>query len=155
MNGIVQQILIAKNAGAELIPIQEAQFILGKGIEGDRYFNSMGTFSESLQEAKDFQVTLIEQEEIEAFNLATNLNYSPGDFRRNIVTKGIELNPLVGTEFSVGSVILKAVRLCEPCGYLAGLLDQKIMKHMVHKAGIRAIILVSGQARIGDSISKI
>ena len=153
MNGNIIEILITHQAGEELYSIDVASLVAGKGIEGDRYFNSQGTFTQALQESKDFEVTLIEQEEIDAFNHLTQLNYANHKFRRNIVTQGIKLNDLVGKEILIGAAKLKVIRLCEPCAYLTGLLGQLIMDHMVHKAGIRAVITASGQLRVKDSIA--
>jgi hypothetical protein len=154
MNGIVKEILIAENAGDDLFPLKRAEFVSGKGIEGDRYFNSIGTFSEKLKESGDFEVTLIEQEEIDAFNNISGLNYSNSYFRRNIVTTGIRLNPLVGSKLSLGEVQLTVVRLCEPCAYLSDILGEEIMQHMVHKAGIRAVITKSGIAEAGNTVGQ-
>ena len=152
MSGIVKEILIAGKAGESLFPVKEALFVPGKGIDGDRYFNSVGTFSEALQDSKDYEVTLIEREEIDAFNKITGLDYSNGLFRRNVITEGIRLNPLVGEEFSLGEIKLKAVRLCEPCGYLSDLIGQEVMQHMEHKAGIRAAIISGGKVAVGNGV---
>lgn len=152
MNGIVKEILITHKAGAPLYKVQKASLIAGKGIEGDRYYNCEGTFSEKLQESKDYELTLIEQEEIDIFNKVSGLHYSNDVFRRNIVTTGIKLNSLIGKEFYMGNIKLKAIRLCEPCAYLAGLLGNEIMQHMIHKAGIRTIIISGGNTEIGNTI---
>ena len=152
MNATVKEILVTAKAGDNLYAIEVANLISGKGIEGDRYFNSLGTFTQALQESKDFEVTLIEQEEIAAFNKTTQLNYPNQKFRRNIVTQGVKLNDLVGKEISIGQARLKVIRLCEPCAYLTELLGQAVMDHLVHKAGIRAVIIASGQVKAGDSL---
>jgi uncharacterized protein YcbX len=152
MTANVKEILITHEAGEDLYSIDVASLVAGKGIEGDRYFHAQGTFTEALQESKDFEVTLIEQEEIDAFNQEANLNYSNQQFRRNIVTQGVRLNDLVGKEVSMGATTLKIIRLCEPCAYLTEILGPKLMEHMVHKAGIRAVITVSGQVRVGDTL---
>jgi len=154
MNGKVEQILISSNAGEELRQVSEANLIQGKGIEGDRYFFKVGTFSEALEEKGDFEVTLIEKEEIDAFNELAGLNYIPADFRRNIVTSGVRLNDLVGKEISLGRATLFVVRLCEPCAHLASILGDSIMSNMVHKAGIRALIRQSGRVGVGNTIGK-
>lgn len=122
-------------------------------VEGDRYFFKNGTFSEALEAKGDFEVTLIELEKIEAFNMVSNLDYSPGEFRRNLVTSGINLNELVGKDFTIGNVTLHGVRLCEPCAHLAGLLGESVMKHMLHKAGLRAVIIESGNISVGSKIA--
>ncbi len=153
MNGVVEQILIAESAGQPLISVAEAELVPGKGIEGDRYFSANGTFSKSLLSKGDFEVTLIEQEEIRAFNVTTGLNYDNAMFRRNIVTSGIRLNALVGREFALGACRLKAIRLCEPCAYLSDLLSDQVMQRMQHKAGLRAIIRSGGAVFVGDKVS--
>ncbi len=152
MNGSIEDILICENAGDRLKSVETALMIQGRGIEGDRYFLKQGTFSDALEEKGDFEVTLIEIEEIEAFNQETKLAYLPADFRRNIITKGIRLNDLIGREFKINDATLYGVRLCEPCAHLAGLLGDSIMSHMVHKAGLRAVIKKSGSIRLGSTI---
>jgi hypothetical protein len=150
--GSIVEILIAESAGDKLQSIEQAELISGKGIVGDRYFNQEGTFSEALKESGDFEVTLIESEQIIAFNQLTDLSYTAPDFRRNIVTSGINLNALVGCNFRIGNVEFKGIRLCEPCGYLAGLLGKVVMDNMVHKCGLRAIITKSGTINSNSSV---
>ena len=122
MQGIVTEILIAKNAGDALTPQDSASIEAGRGIVGDRYYEGKGTFSEKLKGTPDVELTLIEMEEINAFNTVTQQSLKPSDFRRNIVTQGIKLNDLVGAEFSIGEVRLKGIRLCEPCAHLSSIL---------------------------------
>jgi MOSC domain-containing protein len=154
MAGKVEVILLAEKAGEPMSEHDLAELQAGKGIIGDRYYSSQGTFSEALADAADFQVTLIEQEEIDFFNQKTGFKYSGKDFRRNIVTSGIRLNDFEGKEFSIGNVKLRGVRLCEPCAYLSDLLGPEVLQHMVHKAGLRAQVLVDGKIRASDSILK-
>jgi len=148
----VEKIIIAETAGGDMVAQKSAELVAGQGIVGDRYFSSQGTFSELLLESQDFEVTLIEQEEIEAFNEVASLDYSASEFRRNIVTRGVRLNDLEGREFKVGEVRLHGVRLCEPCGYLAGRIGKAVLKHMMHKAGLRAQIVTGGVVSLGDTI---
>jgi MOSC domain-containing protein YiiM len=155
LSAIVYDILIGKEAGSELVSQKEAEFEAGKGIVGDRYYNSLGTFSKKLKGKPDAEVTIIEQEEIDAFNRITGLQYTGKHFRRNLVTKGIRLNDLVGNEFYLGEVKLLAIRLCEPCAYLASIIGDQIMQHMVHKAGIRAQILSSGHLKVTDGVGRL
>lgn len=151
-DALVLDILIAGQAEQALQPQAKAYFVEGKGIEGDRYFYKNGTFSERLEAAGDYQVTLIESEEIEAFNAATGKSYTAADFRRNVVTSGIRLNDLVGKRFRIGDVECYGVRLCEPCAHLAGQLGAEIMQHMLHKSGLRATITRSGHCTVNDRI---
>jgi len=152
MIGKIEEILVCEKAGQALFNLREAALIQGKGIEGDRYFLKAGTFSEALEKSGDFEITMIEREEVNSFNNETCLAYEASAFRRNLVTSGIRLNELVGKEFTVGDARLYGVRLCEPCGYLAGLLGETVMDHMVHKAGLRAVIRKSGRVAVGVSI---
>lgn len=153
MNGIVKDILLAERAGDSLFSAQKADLHAGKGIIGDRYYLSQGIFSEDLAELPDFEVTLIEQEQIDKFNTTTGLAYSGTDFRRNLVTKDINLNELVSKDFFVGKVKLRGIRLCEPCAHLSAMIGAQVLEHMVHKAGLRAQIIVGGEIHISDLIT--
>lgn len=152
MNGVVKDILLSGDAGEDLVSQESAVLESGKGLLGDRYYLSKGTFSEKLDGTPDVEVTLIEQEEISAFNDITGHGYTGKDFRRNIVTEGIRLNDLVGKSFSIGGVELKGTRLCEPCTHLSAVLGPEIMRHMVHKAGLRAQIIVGGTLKASDEV---
>jgi hypothetical protein len=152
MEGIIESILISGNAGGEVVSQSSVKLEIGRGIVGDRYYLSKGTYSKKLEKTHDFEITLIEREEIDVFNQATGLNYDAAAFRRNLVTRGIRLNDLVGKEFSIGDVKFRGVRLCEPCAYLSDLLGSKFMSLMMHKAGLRAQILVNGSIEASDSI---
>lgn len=153
MPGSLIDILVSEQPKQQLGSKPSAQLQAGKGIVGDRYFNDTGTFSEKLKGLPDREVTLIEQEEIDSFNKTTLFGYDNADFRRNLVTRGIRLNDLVGKTFKVGSVQLKGIRLAEPCSYLASLLGREVLDHMIHKAGLRAQILSDGIIQTGDTIS--
>ncbi len=153
MEGFVKEILISESAGSEMNSLASAELVEGKGIVGDRYFKKVGTFSKALEEAGDFEVTLIESEEIEAFEQKLDLGYTAKEFRRNIVTSGISLGELIGKEFTIGSVVIKGVRYCEPCAHLAGILGNQIMEHMVHKTGLRAVITSGGEISVGSKIA--
>ena len=152
MHGRVKDILTTDKAGAALHSTASAQVHAGKGIVGDRYYSAQGTFSKVLEGEPDFEITLIEQEQIDIFNNKTGFSYTGADFRRNIVTTGIDLNALEGKEFTVGNVQLKGIRLCEPCAYLSDLLGPEVLKHMVNKAGLRAQILKDGKLQVSDEV---
>ena len=152
MTGTLYRIFTAPTAGVELQEVPRAELVPGQGLVGDRYYCGAGTFSGRLQESGDFQLTLIEREEIDAFNADTGAAYGPGQFRRNVVTQSIRLNDLVGEEFSIGDCRLVGVRLCEPCAHLAGILDPRVLQRMVHRTGLRAHVLAGGTIRPGDLI---
>lgn len=152
MTNRIIEILIAKEAKEKLFNIDEAQVEKGKGIVGDRYHCEKGTFSELLKEKDDFHITFIEQEEIDAFNEETKLNYSNDIFRRNIVTKGIKLNDLVGKKFKINGIEFVGARLCEPCKYLSLELGEEFLTKMIHKSGLRAKILSNGSFKVDDKL---
>lgn len=143
---------MAPEAGEPLVPIETAALEAGKGLVGDRYFRRVGTFSEKLKENNDWEVTLIESEEIECYNAAHDDTLSAGAFRRNIITTDVRLNELTGHRFYVGKAMLEGLRLCEPCAYLGSLLGPDVVKAMAHKAGLRARIITGASIRPGDAI---
>ncbi len=122
--------------------VDRATAVAGKGLEGDRYFD------------RDFdsQVTLIEAEAIDGMAKEAGLKLAYEEARRNIVTRGVELTGLVDKEFKVGSVTMRGARLSEPCQHLADLTNQKVIKGLVHKGGLKAQIVTDGQIRVGDAI---
>ena len=152
MNGIVSNLFIATKAGEGVQSIDSASLIAGKGIEGDRYYSGQGTFSEKLKGNPAAELSLIEKEEIDNFNKEHNQNLTYGDFRRNIVTKGIRLNELVGKTFTIGGVTLKGIRLCEPCLHLAETVNTLVLPHLVGRGGLRAQIVSSNEIQTGDAI---
>jgi hypothetical protein len=108
----LHQILIASSPSSPMTTCVEIRAVPGRGLEGDRYFSGTGTFSPQPQKP-DFEVTLIEQEKIDAFARDSGLPFTSEMARRNLVTSGVDLNALVGREFRVGSVRLRGLRLCE------------------------------------------
>ncbi len=152
MTALVKSLLIATSSGSEMISLQHVNVISGKGIEGDRYFSPLGFNDRQRKPDADFEVTLIEQELIDFFNIQTNNHYSGADYRRNIVTQGIDLNALLGKSFTIGNITLKGVSLCEPCAALSQSLGPEIMTLMIHKTGLRAQVISDGLLRTGDEI---
>jgi len=154
MNGEVLAIFTAAVAEAPLQPVPEASLEAGKGLVGDRYYRDTGTgtFSEKLRGSPDSEITLIEAEEIERFNADFGLTLGLGAPRRNIVTRNIRLNDLVGRRFNVGQVVLEGIRLCEPCAHLAKIVSPEVLPGLVHRAGLRACVVTGGTVRQGDAI---
>ena len=140
--------------GGSLLSVAEATLERGKGLVGDRYYNGKGTFSHQLKFSRDWEITLIESEEIERFNSLELFAFSPAEFRRNILTSGVRLNGLVDRRFSVGSAVLAGIRLCEPCAHLAKFIGPASVKSLAHRAGLRARILSGGVVRPGDRITE-
>jgi MOSC domain-containing protein YiiM len=122
-------------------------------LEGDRYFSATGTYLKNGRITPSQEATLIEAEAVEALEHESSIKLDPGDSRRNIVTRGIALNHLVGKEFVVGAVALKGIRLCEPCGHLEKLTQPGVREGLIHRGGLRAQILTEGNIRVGDTVT--
>jgi len=152
MTGSVLAIYISQTAEAVMEPVTVAELEQGRGILGDRYSAQLGTYSVENEIRSDQEVTLIESEEIDNFNLSSGLTLDYGAPRRNIVTKGVRLNELVGHRFRVGTVLLEGVRLCEPCAHLASLVSHRVLPGLVHRGGLRAKILSAGKIALADVV---
>ena len=129
---------------------KEIYAVPGKGLEGDRYFRQAGTFSDHSGPARE--VTLIELEALEVLQRDYGIKLDPGESRRNIVTRGVLLNHLVGREFRVGQVTLHGIRLCEPCAHLAQVTKQQVLPGLVHRGGLNAQVLTEGMIHVGDAV---
>ena len=126
MSGKIVKLLISKDIQSPMQNLNQIILEKDKGIFGDRYYYKKGTFSNEKNEIEpDREVTLIEKEKIDDFNKEFNQEVSYEDFRRNIVISNCDLNSLVDKEFQIGEVILKGIRLCEPCKYLSEKLDNE------------------------------
>ncbi|HEX8155951.1 MAG TPA: MOSC domain-containing protein [Solirubrobacteraceae bacterium] len=151
-SGLVEAIALARDAEAAVRLVQEATARAGAGLHGDRYGAGRGTFSNP--NAGGIDLTLIEAESMDALALDSGqLRYE--DARRNIVTRGIDLNALVGERFAVGEVQCLGQRLCEPCAHLQRLTQPGTLRGLVHRGGLRADILAGGVIRVGDEIRRI
>jgi len=148
-SGTVHSIHIAAAAKEPMRLVEQVRALPGVGLEGDRYALQQGTFSKPLPE---YELTLIEAEAIEALKRDYEVELTPGEARRNLVTQGVPLNHLVGREFSVGGVRVRGIRLCEPCDHLQKLTGRPLIKGLLHRGGLRAQILTEGTIRVGDTI---
>jgi MOSC domain-containing protein YiiM len=150
--GVVVSIHIAPAASQPVVSVNAVHAVPGKGLEGDRYFNQAGALSEKHGPGRE--VTLIEIEALEALKRDHEIELDPADSRRNIVTRGVPLNDLVGREFRVGEVTLRGISLCEPCSHLARLTQPGVLPGLVHRGGLRAQILTDGMIRVGDVVEE-
>ena len=151
--GRVEGIYIAPVGKAPLHRVEQVHAIAGRGLEEDRYFAQKGSFVKGdAGVAAGQQATLIEREAIEAIEREYDIKLEPGQSRRNIETRGIALNHLVGRDFRVGEAVLRGMKLCEPCGHLEGLTCKGVRASLIHRGGLRAQILVDGLIRSGDRI---
>jgi MOSC domain-containing protein YiiM len=148
-SGKVESIQIAPSAKAPMQSVEQAKAIPGVGLEGDRYALKTGTFYKPQPE---FELTLIEAEAIEAILREYKISMVSGDGRRNIVTRDVPLNHLVGREFTIGPVRIRGIRLCEPCRHLEAVTSLPLIKGLRHRGGLRAQILTRGLIQVGDLI---
>jgi hypothetical protein len=144
--GTVAAILTTPDAEAPLSRVDEAEALAGRGLAGDRYAASRGTFSAP---GRGYELTLVEAEVLDEIELSWE------EARRNIVTRGISLNGLVGRRFRIGSVECIGRRLAEPCAHLEKLARPGLLRPLVHRGGLRADITKSGVIRLGDEIEAI
>jgi hypothetical protein len=151
MAGSVEGIFIAAEAEGPTRPVDEVAAVAGQGLDGDRYFAGGGTFFEERKPGQD--ITLIEAEAIEGLATENGIELAPGAARRNVVTRGIGLNDLVGRRFTVGEVECIGQRLCDPCSHLEGLTEPGVLKGLVNRGGLRADVVTDGRIAIGDSVS--
>jgi MOSC domain len=143
--GTIEAIFVAAEAGAPARAVEHARALPGRALEGDRYASGTGTFPSGMPGAA---LTLIEAEVCRSFDPPL----AGGEHRRNVVTRGIELNGLVGSEFLLGAVRCRGMRLCEPCTVMQGYAGRSVLRALVHRGGLRADILSGGVIRVGDTV---
>lgn len=151
---MISRIEAIYTAPAEALPVirrVEVNARPGVGLDGDRYSLGTGFWSGDHKVSRD--VTLIEAEVIEALRDKCGGEFDHGAFRRNIVTRGVRLNDLVGKRFRIGEVVLEGTSLCEPCAHLERLVGRPLLRALVHCGGLRANILTIGEIHSDDAIS--
>lgn len=143
-------IQIAPSGGAPMQSLAVARAIAGKGLEGDRYSEGLGTYSN--QPGSGRALTLVESEALLALKREYDVDVDAAHARRNLVTERVALNHLVERNFRVGAVILRGTRLCEPCSHLEKLTRPGALRGLIHRGGLRAEIISGGVIRVGDDI---
>jgi MOSC domain-containing protein YiiM len=129
-------------------PVEEAEAHAGKGLAGNRYYWPDG------DAPAGNALTLIEEEALAAFHEESGIELTAQASRRNVLTRGIDLNALVGKRFRVGDVECEGIELCEPCAHLASLTHPGVLRGMVHRAGLNAEILTDGKISVGDAVQE-
>jgi MOSC domain-containing protein YiiM len=148
--GELAGIFTARRKGDDLQSLDRVEAIAGRGLVGDRYFLKEGTFS--AKDGPDREVTLIEAEALDGLAREYEITLRPAQARRNLLTRGVPLNHLVDRAFSVGAVVLRGIRLCEPCGHLESLTCKGVKAGLVHRGGLRARVLAGGFLQVGAAI---
>tara|TARA_Y100000589_G_C26711721_1_gene450037 strand:- start:124 stop:570 length:447 start_codon:yes stop_codon:yes gene_type:complete len=137
---------ISSNNNKTIVSVDSIEVLANKGVLGDRHFDDYND--------PYCQLSLIESENIDYYNTKFGLNIPYIDFRRNIITKGIKLNDLVGKKLLIGSVKVEGIDLCRPCRHLTEMLNQdNILKEFLRRGGLRCQILSSSNIYVGDKIS--
>jgi MOSC domain-containing protein YiiM len=148
--GVLRGIFVDPVAAGPVHSLVEARVVVGRGIEGDRYFLSAGSFSRWPGTGRP--LTLIDEDEVAAVAAAYGIDLSDGRHRRNLVTRGIALDQLVGVRFRIGDLLLRGERLCLPCKHLERLTEPGVYEALKHRGGLRAEVLEDAVIRLGDAV---
>jgi MOSC domain-containing protein YiiM len=148
--GRVELVALAEAASAPMRVVERATARAGRGLEGDRYFDGAGTFSNPA--ARGVDLTLVAAEALDALVLPSGERLAYADARRNVVTRGIDVNALVGRRFAIGGVECVGQRLCEPCALLERLTAPGTLRGLVHRGGLRADVLSDGEIAVGAEV---
>ena len=145
--GHVEHIHIARYETAPMQSVNEVEAVKGVGLLGDRKANHTGN-----DPVPGREVTLVEAESLEMLARDHGISLPPGGTRRNITTRGVRLNDLVGKSFRVGEAVMTGVKLCEPCAHLQEMTGKLVIKPLTHRAGLRAQLVSGGLIRTGDAV---
>ena len=151
--GVVEGIFVSATARVEPAPVEYVSAVAGRGLRGDRYFAAEGTFSGQGGTGRD--LTLIEAEALEALERELDIRLAPSAARRNVLTRGVALNDLVGRRFSIGDVECVGRRLCEPCSHLEQLTEDGVLRGLAGRGGLRADVLSGGVISVGAPLAEL
>ena len=155
MNPTVENIFITKTRREQPHEIEAAKLEAGKGIVGDRYHERALEFLAVGDQVPSNHISVISKEELAGFLERNNAEIDYADFRRNVLTSGIDLRELIGRQFKLGSALCQGIEDCDPCVFLAATVHRSVLPELKEKAGLRAIILEDGDLKIGDTITLI
>lgn len=144
MHGRIEAIYLAHERGPTF-PVERAEVHAGKGIDGDRKYFADGA-------GPGRALTLVAMEALEAMRDETGIDLADGGTRRQVHTRGIDLNALVGRRFRVGELECVGVELCEPCAHLESLTQAGVIRGLVHRGGLNADVLDDGAIAVGDPV---
>jgi MOSC domain-containing protein YiiM len=138
VDGVVEGIFFGAVDEGPLEQIEAVQVKTGAGIKGDRY--------------GDKDITLFEAEAIEGLKADTGIDLQPSEIRRNVMTRGIALNDLLGHRIRVGEVEAVVTELCHPCSHLQALTQPGVLRGLVNRGGLNADVVAGGAIRVGDRV---
>jgi MOSC domain-containing protein YiiM len=146
VSGLVEAIFVTSESGDLPAPVDRVRAYAGRGLEGNRYYLDNGDAPSGRA------VTLIAAEAMDAVSREGDISIEPAATRRNVLTRGIDVNELVGKRFRIGDVECEGVELCEPCTHLESMTQPGVIKAFVHRGGLNADILSDGEISVGDAI---
>ena len=144
MEGRVEGIFVTLEHGEVPIAVERVRAVAGQGLDGNRYFFDVAPPGRA--------ITLIAAEAVEAMEIEHGIALEPAATRRNVLTRGIDINALVGKRFSVGDVECEGVELCEPCAHLQSMTKPGVIKGLAHRGGLNADVLTDGEISVGDAV---
>ena len=150
-DGVVVQINLSPRHERLPEPVERARAVPARGLAGDRYFAAEAR----PENERDRDLTLIAAEALEGLAEEYGIELSAAESRRNILTRGIDVNLLVGRAFRIGEIECEGIELCEPCAHLQGLTEPGVLRGLVHRGGLRAAIRRGGEIAIGDPVAAI
>lgn len=154
-SGSIESIFISKVSREQPQQVASATLEAGKGIVGDRYHERALEFLAAGDDVQSNHISLISKEELDSFLQNNDAEIEHRNFRRNVLTSGIDLNSLIGKQFTLGGALCEGVEECAPCAFLAATVHRAVLPELNEKAGLRAIILESGEIKPGDTITAI
>ena len=150
-HGRVEAVFLGPAARRLPVAVPRARAVAGRGLEGDRYHHGTGSFSwKGRGNGRD--LTLVAAEALEALAAEHGVDLDGAASRRNVLTRGVDLDALLGRRFSIGEAVCVGVRPCEPCAHLARLTDPGVLPGLAGRGGLRADIVIGGIVAVGDPV---
>jgi MOSC domain-containing protein YiiM len=154
MRGTVEGIFIAERSGQPMRAVEEVVGAAGRGLLGDRHCRPADAPPPAPGERVP-DLSLVEVEVLESLRDEHGIELAPAETRRNLLTRGVRLNDLIGQRFWLGGLLCEGVEVCEPCVHVQRKVGKPILKPLVHRGGLRARILASGTVHVGDAIEAV
>ncbi|MGI9148364.1 MAG: MOSC domain-containing protein [Chloroflexota bacterium] len=148
----VEAIHVAVSAGTPMQAMSEVEAVAGRGLAGDRYSSGLGFYSSRPTDPGAREVTLIEAEVLDQLSAEHGIVLSVAEHRRNLTTRGVQLDGLLGQRFRIGEVVLEGVKDCPPCEHLVQLVHKPVLEPLVNRGGLRARVVKTGTIRLGDTV---
>ena len=148
MQGIVERIYVVPQGGEDMQRVSQVEALANCGLQGDRYCKRTGYWTD----VDECQVTLIESENLEEIEKTGGVRVGNGEHRRNLITRGIQLDNLSGKRFQVGQAVLEYDRPRPPCSYIQSITEPGMTRALVGRSGICARVVQSGLIRDEDTI---